>query len=663
MNKEFQELIGFLRRIYLFSCLETEELAKIIPYLKTISFAKGSFIYKIGEQPDGLYLVKSGIVAMHPRVEEEFDLHYLGRGNYFGETALFGEKTRENNVQAATYIEVFFFKKEDFQRLLDSDARLTTNSFLSLGRRVLQTAPKYPQKPPAEMIVVYPHLEKEAQHFFALHLGPSLVEQTRQKTLLVDCDCTAKKYAQYLNLSPILSTEQMFHVEDLYNPVILGRITNRHSSGLEVISLPPNFFQGKLLAGLSPFLSMLRDYYYRTIFCLSSRFDPTTKLILESADKVLFLFAPSFLIEGNTPQQRYQRLIQSVPVSKVKSVLWAEDTAKLNLLSEDREFLGKIDFVFNERKKLLETFPQKGLFEKNILSAAFQKNIGRLSRQLAKLQIGLALGSGMAYGYTAIGLLKVLEKENIPIDLIGGTSIGALIGSFYAAGKSIDELEEIAKSITKQWLIRNFLTDLSISRSGLFGGQKILKFLYSILGDREFSQLSLPFFCIATDILTGEAVVLDKGKVYQAVRASISLPGIFKPYYHQDKYFVDGGLIEPVPAQKLKEAGADIVLSLNLISRSLAHKKFLLSLVPNKSKLSNGMPNILEVIMKSIYIMEYEISTAKAEQGEVVFSPDVSNFNSLELHRAPELIKIGEETAAGQIDQIKKLLPFFNPPK
>ncbi len=112
MRKEFQEIVGFLRRIYVFSCLDPEELAKIVPCLKIISFSKESFIYKIGEQPDGLYLVKSGIVAVHPRLQEESDLHYLGRGNYFGETALFGEKTRENDVQAVTYVEVFFLKKE-----------------------------------------------------------------------------------------------------------------------------------------------------------------------------------------------------------------------------------------------------------------------------------------------------------------------------------------------------------------------------------------------------------------------------------------------------------------------------------------------------------------------------------------------------------------------
>lgn len=661
MNNQTQEILGFLHRIYIFASLPPEDLSKIIPYLKIIFFSKGSFIYKSGDQADGLYLIKSGIVAVHSKTEDESaNLYYLGRGNYLGETALLGEQERKNTVQAVTYLEALFFKKEDFWKLLQNHPSLTLNSFLSLGQRILQIPPKYPQKPPAEVIVVYPHLEKEAQVFFTVHLSLSLIEQTRQKTILIDCTSEAGKTAQCLNLSPILSTEQMFGVEDLYSREILQKIINHHSSGLDLISFSPDLFRGKLLPALSPFLSLLRDYYYRTIFCLPVEPNPTAKLILESADKILFAFAPDLVLDGYSALEKYKQLFQTSPSlnSKIRTILWTDDTAKLNLAEQEEQFSRKIDFVFSHRKNIIGIFSQNGLFGQNNLTNSFRKNISRLSRYLSKLQVGLALGSGIAYGYTAIGILRVLESENIPIDLIGGTSIGALIGSFYAAGKTTAELEEIAKSITKRWLLRNFLFDLNLSRSGLFVGQKILKFLYSILGDIEFSQLTLPFFCVATDISSGEATVLNKGKVYQAVRGSISMPGFFKPYCHQGHCFVDGGLVEPVPVKEIREAGADIVLSLNLISQPISQKKFLLlKNLPNRMR--EEVPNILEIILKSIYIMEYEICNTKAEKGDIIFAPDISGYGSLELHRAPELIKIGEETAQAKVEEIKKLLPYF----
>ena len=139
------------------------------------------------------------------------------------------------------------------------------------------------------------------------------------------------------------------------------------------------------------------------------------------------------------------------------------------------------------------------------------------------VSLGLAMGSGAALGYVLIGFLKEMERNGVFPDVIAGTSMGALIGSFYAAGKSPAELEEIALSITKAklWM----LVDFSLPRQGLIVGDQVLKFLKSVLGERTFAELQIPFAAVATDIMSGEEVVLRHGKVAEAVRG-IPLPAL-----------------------------------------------------------------------------------------------------------------------------------------
>jgi NTE family protein len=136
------------------------------------------------------------------------------------------------------------------------------------------------------------------------------------------------------------------------------------------------------------------------------------------------------------------------------------------------------------------------------------------------MRIGLAMGSGAAYGYTLVGLLQVFEREKIPIDLISGCSMGALLGSFYAAGKSADEIRQTCKLITKRWLFENIIGDLTIPHSGLLAGETLRGFLKTIIGDIQFHQLPIPFATIATDIRSGHEVILKEGSVVDAARTN-----------------------------------------------------------------------------------------------------------------------------------------------
>jgi len=263
-------------------------------------------------------------------------------------------------------------------------------------------------------------------------------------------------------------------------------------------------------------------------------------------------------------------------------------------------------------------------------------------------KVGLALGAGAARGLAHIGVLVVLEKEGIPIDLIAGSSIGAIIGSLYAQGKSARQLKELTLTLARSKLAR--FVDPSLPKSGLIGGKKIKDLLTSSLGgDLKFNDLRIPFACVATDIDTGEEVVIDRGSVPEAVRASISLPGIFNVVKRGSRYLVDGGLTNPVPVSVAKNMGADFIIAVNVLPdvTDRAH---------GEVKLSVKEPNIIHIILQSIHIGTYSLVRSSMADADIVIEPDVSHMGAGDFRRAKESILLGELAAQNAIPEIKRKL-------
>jgi len=315
------------------------------------------------------------------------------------------------------------------------------------------------------------------------------------------------------------------------------------------------------------------------------------------------------------------------------------------------------------------------------------------------LKFGLALGSGSARGLAHVGVIQVLEAYNIPIDIIAGTSIGSVVGSLYAAGASIGQLEEAALSMKKSKTV--FLMDLTLPHSGLISGRKIEEMLNNLaLEDKTFDDLKIPFAAVATDVESGAEVILNQGKVIDAVRASISIPGIFTPVKYQDYYLVDGGVADPVPVDVVQKMGADIIIAVSLakinpyttvlmIDKETGHLKevedfenFQIDKEENpkfediekstssvgkekgtlkqkieqaKSKLEG--PNIFEIINQSIDIMEAKITDRCLKEADVVIVPfGIKDINLFDFDKAEMLITGGMMAAMINIPEIKRAI-------
>jgi NTE family protein len=284
------------------------------------------------------------------------------------------------------------------------------------------------------------------------------------------------------------------------------------------------------------------------------------------------------------------------------------------------------------------------------------------------MKIGIALGGGGAKGLAHIGVIKVLEEHGIFPHLISGTSIGALIGALYLLRGNIHAVEEYAMSFESSTLYP-YLAPRP-SSSGLISEKRIQTFLNGLLGDKRIEDLDRPFYCPATDIRRGREVLFDRGSLQQAVRASISIPVIFKPVLLRKSYLVDGGLINPVPVDILKKNGADFTIAVNVITqrplrprrrkKANAKEKLLLARLDDflSRKLISGRadeePNLIEAFLSTIEIMQEKLIAArlKNDAPDVIIHVDTQDFKLFEFYRPAAIISRGEETARREIKTV-----------
>lgn len=272
-------------------------------------------------------------------------------------------------------------------------------------------------------------------------------------------------------------------------------------------------------------------------------------------------------------------------------------------------------------------------------------------------KIGLALGGGGARGLAHVGILKVLDREQIPIACIAGTSMGGLIGSLYAIGKSTDEIEEIALGFKKK---RNLamMIDPAFSTRGIIKGSRIYNYMADYLGATTFAETTTPLAMVATDIVTGSEVILQQGRLVDAVRATISVPVAFAPVKRGNQKLVDGGVINNVPVDLARSMGADVVIAIDVwpvfneerAGAVSEYKLFRLAFIPD------SIMEMWRIVM--IAIGETSAIKLRETKPEVLIKPKLPIYIDLLIgfENGDEAIAAGEAAAEAALPQIRALL-------
>jgi NTE family protein len=275
----------------------------------------------------------------------------------------------------------------------------------------------------------------------------------------------------------------------------------------------------------------------------------------------------------------------------------------------------------------------------NLGTARFRRVVESIARHILGIQVGIALGGGAAWGWAHIGVLEIFEKAGLPIDVISGCSMGSVIGALRCAGFSVPEMLEIAnywKSRTRKFIEWRFW------RMTLLNEGVVLRTFRKYWNDRTVNTLEIPYWANAVDLRNGKEFSIRDGEVVNAVRASISLPGLLPPYTRDRHLLVDAGIMDPVPVRLAKEMGASFTVAVNAMAKLEATE------VDTRPAIG-----AFDVMLRCTRIMGHEIGQARAEEtAQIVLTPSFGNITMLQFARAPETVDCGRRVAEQHLEAV-----------
>lgn len=257
-------------------------------------------------------------------------------------------------------------------------------------------------------------------------------------------------------------------------------------------------------------------------------------------------------------------------------------------------------------------------------------------------EVSIALGSGSAKGIAHIGVIEALRDAGYKIKAVSGTSMGAIVGAYYAFGK-LDILKNWLLSFDRRETFRTI--DFSIT-GGLISGKKFMKHIEEHLGDVKFEEANIPLFIPSTNLDLGKEEVFYKGSVLPAIRASISVPGVLKPFFYNGYYYVDGAVTDPVPVDVLNDNGFKNIIAVDL------HEHI-------EMREGSEAPGVIDTMSRSMSIVSRYLAKAKMCAAKMAIQPDLSEIGMFDIHKAKDIIDIGRKTTQDMIDN-KKLKRSFS---
>ncbi len=648
-----------------FSSLSSSELRLVEKKIRLVEFKRGDVVYEEGKAADAFYVIVSGRfrVFQKARGEEQRTLTFLYRGDYFGESSLLTEQPHSASVEARSDGLALKLDKEDFLKVLSEIPALSLHLSRTLGHRLTKIEGPGKKKQEVKIAALYSSLAPTEGFQFFYDLATNLVRETKSRVIFIDFLSSPGSGSAV----PLRSR----------NRLVLTKVDPSRESDLKPAwvdcpagfqYLPVELEEGeggeKKLSTLVTFLSYRFDYL---LIRLGSEKGDASYKALKQSDFVYALLDPS------SPS-----FSKSAPVIREieKDFGFSKNEIKVILPEPDRSG----GFNYEEKEMELGTKIFHILPSRNRDPERYHAAVRFVTKELAGTLLGLVLGSGAAYGLAHIGVLRALENENISVDILAGSSMGALVAAFWASGYRASDLEKIAKSLDRRNAFFKLVgfADFSLAHHGFFHGRQVRHFMETYLGSRTFQDLRVPVKIVASSLTTSQQVIFEKGRVVDALRASISIPGIFRPFEHRGELLIDGGILNPLPVNVLAKLGVKKIIAVNVLSgpeeriqksRFLAERKktwvkgggdgnlwkrVMGSLATKIDHHFSG--NIFNVIMNTIQFMEYEIAQMASQEADVLIRPVVAQGHWAEFYRAEKFIREGEKCLLEQIDEIKRLL-------
>jgi NTE family protein len=653
----------------LFVSLSPEEKEMIFQKANLLEYRKGSCIYREGSAPSALYCLVSGRVKIYTldQYGGPVILEYLHHGKYFGIISLLTDEPHSVSAEAMNDCFVLEIKKDDFNFILNKIPTLAIDLSQTLSRRLKRKDVHQKTIFESTVVSVFSSYSHAGKTVYALNLALSLKKETRKKVIILDVAPCDKAHSLPHKLSiPDFKIMDLSGAEDaraIKNFIINGEF------GVDLACFHYRPEDDSCVHKLVAVLSLLVNDYHYIVLDLPSLMDRIIFSMLNQSDLIQILSSPES-VDLQRTRHLISRLKSEFNFQEEKIAVVINEYKYSKLSHEEQEAalgypvfatLPKIDFESAERLVLDEP------------DCEYAKAVRRVARQIGDCLVGLVLGVGVAYGFCHLGVLKVIEEENIPIDIIVGSSIGALIASLWATGMSSRQILDIFKEFKEPKHIWG-LVDLTFPVFGFIKGNKLRRFFKKCLGDKTFQDTRLPLKIIASDVKRKEPKIFDKGPLVDAIMASCSMPGVFAPFRFKEGMLFDGGVTNPLPTEPLLKMGVKKIIAINvtpsredILRQYEKFKEQITVTLPQDLKKRRWFDlkehfrgifgtNILEIIFSSVEILQSEVAQKEAQLADVVLHPDTQGLFWLELHKAEEFARRGELEARKNLDKILQLV-------
>ncbi|MCM8780591.1 MAG: cyclic nucleotide-binding domain-containing protein [Candidatus Omnitrophica bacterium] len=664
----FTDKDTLLRGIPLFSRISLNELNLIKAKINITEYRKGQIIYQEGSPASCFYCVIQGRVVIYttdPSGKQTI-LEYLHHGKYFGIISLLTDEPHSVTAQAINDCLLLEIKKEDFDYLINKIPKLAIDLSQTLSRRLKNKDLHQKTVFESTIISIFSSYSPAGKTIYVLNLALSLKKETHKSVVILDV-CPAGKTPSLPYRLGLTDDYKMLDLSGEFGFTQEFILKNRFEIDLICAKyIPSDKICIKRLINILTYL--VNDYHY-IILDLPSSMDEDVFTMLNQSDFIHILTAPDE-VDLKKTHHLIEKLKTELKFSepKIKVIINEYTFSKLEFWQQ-KELLNwpvfgtlpKVDFAVSDKLVLEQP------------DCEYAKTIRRIARQVGDCLVGLALGVGVGYGLCHIGVLKVIEENDIPIDVITGSSIGALIAGLWATGFSSNQILEITKREFKDPKHIWGFVDLTFPTLGFIKGRKIYSLLKKYFDDKSFYDTRLPLRIVASDIKRKETVVFESGALVDAIIASCAMPGVFRPFAFKGDLILDGGVINPLPTEVLLKMGVKKIIAVSVTpSREDSLRQYekikekfaetykvdkkrwwpnLKILFQNKFK-----ANILDIIFSSIEVMQSEIIQKEAQLADIVLHPNTEGMHWLELHRAEEFAHRGEEEARKNLDRIWQLI-------
>ncbi|MCG8552073.1 MAG: patatin-like phospholipase domain-containing protein, partial [Desulfobacterales bacterium] len=643
---KLQDLYDFLSRVPLFSSVPADQIREIAGLFTKEFYHKGDVICRQGEPGNSMYVIHSGTVSVFKETDgQSVFVGELKRGNFFGEMSLLSGAHRNSTVEASLDVTVYCLARENFDALVKTNRSigLYLSRFYAKRMSVEAKGGRPQNTTPTFYAVSATGPELGASHFLysvSFHIS----DESNKRVVVIEPHLETGRIMEKYALDRIECPDHgLFRIlpPDSYKSEDIHWY--KHSSGFHVLQLRTGFsdrlseIMPVLMAGLKESYDVV---FINLIHCLNDMerlfvrlCDRTLLLIHNTREKITDVRSRLSEIEAICGTSAFLGRIR-VGVSHLygkTGIARQELKQRLGLSETPGIWVDRSAVAADDRIETDKCFPVRGP--------------RAVAREIAGIRLGLALGAGGARGWAHIGVLKILEDAGIHIDMISGTSMGALVGGIYAATASVEKLKQSTIDLFRTRSdTRKKIFDYTLPKQGLLRGQKAAQLVRNAVNNADFLDLMIPTYLVGVDILNEEEVIFETGDVTDAVRSSIAIPAVFSPFKHQGRWMVDGGLLNPVPVDVLLRKGADMVIAVCIESK------------PSEAEKPQKDPGIKQIISRTISIVHGRATSDYVKNADLVLYPDVGAYAWDDFHQGIALMRHGMDECSGRLPDIQKMV-------